>query len=337
MSKSASASGDWIVGGVASGFFRDLDGDAILPDAVARAIPGFLKGRSPDGTSSAPIHLHHGFWNKFIQSAVAHLNLKAAEQLDLITGLALPLGKVTEMRVDKEGICHWKGVLSRANPIAKVVWGMLKENILRLGVSLGGKIHATRPGRDALGRPSNLITDIRIDELSVTPSPAFRLLEDEHSSNGAYIAALSKSLKKSMETPKPLPGSAQIFNSGSWGETKTGMSRGLLTPTAQPMTPSARGKIKLDPSQPATGIGGNQPKASRSSATGTIPLNDTNISVSTFVRDLSKAACAACAAKDMKKMASESMIQSLFQGAYGLASAYDSPPRSGVKPDAVIC
>jgi hypothetical protein len=106
------------------------------------------------------------------------------------------------MSVDSDGTTRWRGVLSGANPIARVVWNMLKEGMVHLGVSVGGKINGVRPGRDAIGRTCNLITDVRLDELSITDNPANRLIESETPDNGAYITALAKSVGNTMLAQK---------------------------------------------------------------------------------------------------------------------------------------
>jgi hypothetical protein len=82
---------------------------------------------------------------------------------------------------------------------------MLKEGMVHLGVSVGGKINGVRPGRDAIGRTCNLITDVRLDELSITDNPANRLIESETPDNGAYITALAKSVGNTMLTQKQQP------------------------------------------------------------------------------------------------------------------------------------
>jgi hypothetical protein len=79
---------------------------------------------------------------------------------------------------------------------------MLKEGMVHLGVSVGGKINGVRPGRDAIGRTCNLITDVRLDELSITDNPANRLIESETPDNGAYITALAKSVGNTMLAQK---------------------------------------------------------------------------------------------------------------------------------------
>jgi hypothetical protein len=191
-----------VVGGVASNFFRDLDGDAICPDAIQRAIPGFMATRGPDGLKGGPIRLHHGFWERFLKQSISALNIPYDQQVGLLAAIALPLGRVTEMSVDSDGTTRWRGVLSGANPIARVVWNMLKEGMVHLGVSVGGKINGVRPGRDVIGRTCNLITDVRLDELSITDNPANRLIESETPDNGAYITALAKSVGNTMLAQK---------------------------------------------------------------------------------------------------------------------------------------
>jgi len=193
----------WVVGGVASNFFRDLDGDAIAPDAIARAIPAFMANRGPDGLKGGPLRLHHGFWERFLKQSINSLNIPYADQMGMLAAIALPLGRVTEMTVEPDGTTRWRGLLSQANPIAKVIWEMLKEGLVHLGVSVGGKINATRPGRDALGRPCTVICDVRLDELSITDNPANRLIESETADNGAYIMALAKSLQTTV-SPSPV-------------------------------------------------------------------------------------------------------------------------------------
>jgi len=205
------ASESWAVGGVASNFFKDLDGDAISPAAIQQAIPGFMANRGPDGIQGGPLRLHHGFWERFLKQAINGLSLPYDEQIRLITAIALPLGRVTEMSVDADGTTRWRGVLSQANPIARVIWDMLREGMIHLGVSVGGKINAVRPGRDVLGRPCNVITSVRLDELSITDNPANRLIESESPDNGAYIMALAKSLTLEKAVRKPSPGQLGLF------------------------------------------------------------------------------------------------------------------------------
>ncbi|MBT9158968.1 MAG: hypothetical protein DDT26_00217 [Dehalococcoidia bacterium] len=193
------------IGGVASGYFRDLDGEAITPKAVRDAIPEFMASRGPTGEQGGPIRLHHDFWTHFLKRAISALNLSDDKQLEMVAAIALPLGRVTKMWVDAGGKTHYEGYLSNKHPIARVVWQLLKEGLIQLGVSLGGKIVNTEAGgRDALGQPCTLITEIRIDELSITDNPALRLCHGEDSSNGAYIQALSKSAGRALQPPKPV-------------------------------------------------------------------------------------------------------------------------------------
>jgi len=280
------------VGGVASSFHRDLDGEAIAPDAVNRAIPGFMANRGPSGIKGGPIRLHHGFWDKLISRLVRGSGLSSAEQMEMIAAVSLPLGRVTEMWVDSEGRTHWKGQLSEANPISKIIWGQLQEGLISLGVSLGGKIFGTQSGaRDALGRPCTLINEIRIDELSVTDNPALRLTEGEDT--GAYIAALTKSLTKSISTmhtslnPKRAASPAMSDRGQQWlrktltgshtsassamaqsqramratsgGTIRTGLAQGGrgLKPALTPK-PKGGGKIQINAAETKTGLGGKQ-------------------------------------------------------------------------------
>jgi hypothetical protein len=195
----AASSDEWLIGGVASSFHKDLDGEAITPQAVKEAIPGFMARRGADGIQGGPIQLHHGFYDRFIKQAVGLLRLPIDEQMALVAAISLPLGRVTKMWVEPDGTTKWEGVLSQANPIARIIWQMLKENLIHLGVSLGGKIFSTQPGRDSLGQLCTLITKIRIDELSITSNPALRLTNDE--GTGAYITALAKSIRSAMTQP----------------------------------------------------------------------------------------------------------------------------------------
>lgn len=330
----------WIVGGVASNFFKDLDGDAISPSAIQQAIPGFMAGRGPDGISGGPLRLHHGFWERFLKQAINALNLPYEEQMGLLTAIALPLGRVTEMTVGPDGTTRWRGVLSQANPIAKVIWNMLKEGMVHLGVSVGGKINATRPGRDALGRPCTLITDVRLDELSVTDNPANRLIESESPDNGAYIAALTKSLglaiaPKPLLTPvstmstvdsflaKALGNPGREFGSGSWGDTGIPeMGRGLQAKrTSRPMGTAT---IKLDASSSDTagrGLGGKQPKASRPYSSGGMPPTDVwGMQIEQLTRELSK-----CCGMTKEAWGSPETVELLTDSAHAIAGLTDSP------------
>lgn len=331
------------MGGVASSFYKDLDGDAIDPEAIRRAIPGFMANRGPDGIVGGPIRLHHGFWDGLLKRAIALLHLDTAAQMDLVASLALPLGRVTDIHVDENGVTHWRGVLSQANPMARTVWNMLKEGAVHLGVSVGGKILGTRPGRDRIGQPCTLITDVRLDELSITDNPALRLVAGETGDNGAYITALSKTLSKSLNmtnysgaaesdqverflakalgsasdfSPKP----AQGMDRGSWQGTKTGMGRGLNAPTTQ--RSRGNGSIKMDGSQPKTGMGGNQPKAYHPDATAKGPNTDVyGITVAELTRKLEK-----CCAMDKHALSSPETHAMLTDAAYGLAGVTDNPP-----------
>ena len=168
--------GDWEVGGVASGFLRDLDGEAITPQAVRDAIPDFMASRGADGIQGGPLRLHHDFWTRFLRQAIDALNLPRDVQFELVAAISLPLGRVTQIWVDEQGTTHWKGILSQANPISGIIWQLLREKLIHLGVSLGGKILQTQAGgRDRLGRPCTLITAIRLDEISITDNPALSL------------------------------------------------------------------------------------------------------------------------------------------------------------------
>lgn len=267
----------WVVGGVASNFFRDLDGDAIAPDAIARAIPAFMANRGPDGLKGGPLRLHHGFWERFLKQSINSLNIPYADQMGMLAAIALPLGRVTEMTVEPDGTTRWRGLLSQANPIAKVIWEMLKEGLVHLGVSVGGKINATRPGRDALGRPCTVICDVRLDELSITDNPANRLIESEAADNGAYIMALAKSLQTTV-SPSPVDqfleqmldddlakaarqrmqegatrmknGRQEVLKNSRWRPAGSGNSGQGTTPTAKPATkPARKPRAKAAPQQ----------------------------------------------------------------------------------------
>lgn len=326
----------WAVGGVASGFFRDLDGDAIAPQAVAAAIPAFMAGRGPDGLRGGPIRLHHDFWQPLLQRAIALLGLDTNAQMDLVSSIALPLGRVTEIWVDDAGDCHWRGILSQHHPVARCVWGLLKENAIALGVSVGGKILATQPGRDRLGRPCNLITAIRLDELSITDNPALRLVDGENpSANGAYITALAKSLGATMgnqtsttvETDdwlaKTLNGIAKEVASAS-GTTTTGLGgrqRGLSTGGTSLRARGSTG-VKLDGKQPKTGLGERQPKADRPTSSNTGPKTDVwGMTVSEMTQALAK-----CATLDKSALGSPGTIELLTDSAHGLAALTPDPP-----------
>lgn len=336
----------WVVGGVASNFFRDLDGDAISPDAIHHAIPGFMANRGPDGVQGGPLRLHHGFWERFLKQAINALNLPYEEQMGLLSAIALPLGRVTEMTVGPDGTTRWRGVLSQANPIAKTIWNMLKEGMVHLGVSVGGKINSTRPGRDALGRPCTVITDVRLDELSITDNPANRLIESESPDNGAYIMALAKAAAVPGRTGKPRPKSnvltpvstmsvesflakalgnpGQEFGSGSWRDTGIPeMGRGLTPVPASKPTGSTT--IKLDASSSATAgkmLGGaTQPKAQRTYSSGGMPPTDVwGMNIDQLTRELSK-----CCGMTKEAWGSPETVGLITDSAHAIAGLTDSP------------
>lgn len=322
----------WVVGGIASSFHRDLDGEAITPDAVRQAIPGFMANRGPDGIQGGPIRLHHDFWTRFLRQAIDTLRLPQEMQMSLVAAIALPLGRVTQIWVDGEGKTHWRGVLSQANPIAQIIWQMLREGLVHLGVSLGGKIFQVQPGgRDRLGAPCTLITNIRIDELSITDNPALRLTNQEDT--GAYIMALAKSVQgaiapaASSEVQKFLRkaigdlGGASEFRVNGDGTT-TGMGRDTINPSLK--RKGGGGTIKMDGAQPATGMGGALKIKAKPAATGKEPATDVyGLTVKEFTRSLAKA-CAMCKSKE--EWCSGDMQKSLTDGAFGLAGLTDSPP-----------
>jgi Caudovirus prohead serine protease len=490
LTKSAS---EMIVGGIASGFFRDLDGEAITPGAIAQAIPAFMAPRGADGIKGGELRLHHDFWQRFLKQAIATLNLPAEKQMELVAAIALPLGRVTEMTVDETGTTHWKGVLSKANPIASIIWRMLKEKLISLGVSLGGKIFNTEMGRDSAGKPCRLITDIRLDEISITSNPAYRLTEGE--GTGAYISALAKSVRSAigdnmttlLKAPTPVehatgqapethhafyaknsvhvsarspehaqekiksfygsspdvafhkihsikettapsddnvdneghhlgiyqasvgvrhhvsaaspkkaqqqiqnyynkyPGQrshglsiaatdlrhmptsdnqnhefeklsnpayghggaphkfsrflkaadkakVELFlkkaiggspkaeeNSGSWGETKTGMGKDNIANTSARSQP--KGKIQTLADSTVTGMGGKSAAPARPSATATIPLSDSEVTIAALVQDLSK-----CAGYDRKQMGKDETLKKFGDTCNALAASTNSPP-----------
>lgn len=333
------AGNSWTVGGVASGFFRDLDGDAIAPQAVAAAIPDFMANRGPDGLRGGPIRLHHNFWQPLIQRAIALLSLDANEQMDLVASIALPLGRVTEIWVDADGDCHWRGILSQRHPVARCVWGLLQENAIALGVSVGGKILRTQPGRDRLGRPCNIISAIRLDELSITDNPALRLVGGENpAANGAYITALAKSLGASampslqpktsttVETEawlaKALGSTAkEISSANSTTTTGLGGKRGLSVGGTSQRPRGSKG-VKMDSSQSKTGLGETQPKADRRTSSNTGPKTDVwGMTVSELTQKLAK-----CATLDKSALGDPETIGMLTDSAYGLAGLTPDPP-----------
>ena len=236
-----------------------------------------MANRGPDGLKGGPLRLHHGFWERFLKQSINSLNIPYADQMGMLAAIALPLGRVTEMTVEPDGTTRWRGLLSQANPIAKVIWEMLKEGLVHLGVSVGGKINATRPGRDALGRPCTVICDVRLDELSITDNPANRLIESEAADNGAYIMALAKSLQTTV-SPSPVDrfleqmldddlakaarqrmqegatrmknGRQEVLKNSRWRPAGSGNSGQGTTPTAKPATkPARKPRAKAAPQQ----------------------------------------------------------------------------------------
>jgi hypothetical protein len=242
-------------------------------------------------------------------------------------------------------------VLSQANPIAKTIWAMLKEGMVHLGVSVGGKINSTRPGRDALGRPCTLITDVRLDELSITDNPANRLLDSESPDNGAYIMALTKSLEKAiapgrttlqktlalMPTPVSTMASVEQFlakalggnpgaeiNSGSQGDTAIpSMGRGLSAPPAT-LRPVGTQTIKMDSSSSDTagrGLAGIQPKAQRLYSSGGMPPTDVwGLSIDQLTRELAK-----CARMDKHAWGLPETAGFITDSAHAIAGMTESP------------
>ncbi len=333
-----SATVPYQVGGVASSFHRDLDGEAILPDAVRRAIPSFMAARGPGGVQGGPIRLHHNFWEGFLKRAIASVSMPFEKQSQMMAAIALPLGRVTKIWVDDEGKTHWQGLLSMANPISEIVWKMLQEGLLHLGVSLGGKIFSTQAGgRDALGRPCTLITDIRIDELSVTDNPALRLTENEDT--GAYISALAKSVRSVMSPssrralkPKRKQQSVSKFLAKALGDARGefaslapsdvpgGMSRGLDAPKGD--RPKGKSQVKTQ-SDSRTGyerIDDSQAKTKRKQGQGASIKTQDSVSVEMFARGLSKA-CKQC-----DRQTWEGLTKSLTDGSYALAALTPNPP-----------
>lgn len=314
---------------MASSFHRDLDGEAIAPSAVAAAIPAFMASRGADGLSGGPIRLHHDFWQPLLQRAIALLGLGASDQMDLVAAIALPLGRVTKIWVDPQGTCHWRGLLSSANPIARTVWAMLREGIVSLGVSVGGKILATQPGRDSLGQPCTLITKIRLDELSITDNPALRLTQGETPGNGAYIQALVKSLGG-----QP----AMASNTDAWlaKALNTGSTQKQFSPTGDPVrtglgsvdlahgTGRPRGSrtVKMDGAQSPTGMGDRQPKGGYPQGTSPGPRTDVwGITVTELTRELGK-----CCGMSKAEFSSPGTLELLTNSAYGLAGVTEDPP-----------
>ncbi len=344
LKKDASSDG-WVVGGVASSFHRDLDGEAIAPQAIADAIPEFMAQRGADGIIGGPIRLHHDFWTRFLQQAIEALRLPVDEQMNLVAAIALPLGRVTKIWVDNQGTTHWKGILSAANPIARIVWNMLREKMIHLGVSLGGKIFDTKSGgRDRLGRPCTLITAVRLDELSVTDNPALRLTQGEDT--GAYISALAKSVKTSlainanrtMKTKlKPKKPDVTAFLRKAIGGAGDIGSMGMNRDLSEPKSVSPKGKqnIQMDGNPVTTGMGSKGVKLNKPAGKpGNEPKTDVgSMTVEGFCRALDKCGASEKEMKDPKAMALKKamltdpeMISAMSEGAYGLTQVADYPP-----------
>lgn len=352
------------VGGIASSFHRDLDGEAITPDAVNDAIPGFMASRGVDGIRGGPIRLNHGFSDQFIRNAIDVLNLPREEQLKLIAAVQLPLGRVTAMWVDDSGTTHWEGFLSEQNPVAKVIWDMLQEKLIHLGVSLGGKIYQIKEGgRDALGRLCRLITRIRLDELSITDNPALRLINDE--APGAYITALAKSIrsaltaqggqqqvkgnglkrrlrvatqdeirrlaKTSMAESMGIPMAAGLGSQSNMVAIPSGITRAIAH-TGSTTKPKGRRKVATSPTI-KTGVGGDGSEVApmaRPRSGSTIPSGVWGLSVGKIATSLYKCG----ATMDKKMVMSPNFQKFLQQGAEGLGSvvseAADPEPLLGL-------
>jgi hypothetical protein len=308
---------------VASSFHKDLDGEAITPQAVKEAIPGFMARRGADGIQGGPIQLHHGFYDRFIKQAVGLLRLPIDEQMALVAAISLPLGRVTKMWVEPDGTTKWEGVLSQANPIARIIWQMLKENLIHLGVSLGGKIFSTQPGRDSLGQLCTLITKIRIDELSITSNPALRLTNDE--GTGAYITALAKSIRSAMTQPLtkadknsaitliPRQQSLKLDDA----PTTTGMGEKV---TAEPK-PTGGAKLKLADTDVKTGMGEKLETESKPTGKSELKTSDTGVTVGQIAKVLEKACN-----YDRKQMGEPGTLKKFGDALYGLAGVTDNPP-----------
>lgn len=353
--KSASATDAWEVGGVASSFHRDLDGEAIVPDAVERAIPGFMAQRGADGITGGPLQIHHGFYDRILKQAIESLRLPYEEQIKLVSSIALPVGRVTRIWVDDEGTTHWRGMLSKANPMAKIIWDMLREKLIHLGVSLGGKIMRTRPGgKDRLGRPCTLITDIRLDEISITSNPALRLTEGEDT--GAYITALAKSvqsslakfatpktmtvesfLRKALSDRKPVPKSLKksaqtdVPKMGGMGfaSSGTGVEKAFARDLKEPKTVSPKGKgtVKMDAALLTPGVAKKQPAPSKPTGSAKAePKTDVwGLTVKEFTQKLSKCAVKGGDRMMKKSLGDPAMADFIKDGALGLTLTTDSP------------
>ncbi len=320
------ASDQWEVGGLASDFLRDLDGEAITPEAVRQAIPEFMAQRGADGIQGGPLRLHHNFWDRFLRQAIDTLRLPRDIQLDLVAAIALPLGRVTEIWVDHKGATHWKGVLSQANPIARIIWQLLREKLIHLGVSLGGKILNTRLGRDGLGRACTLIDAIRLDEISITDNPALRLTQGE--GTGAYIQALAKSVRSAFpiaSTPMKRNTQRQLdrFLRKAIGE---GLTLGMDTPIVPPEGKAKRGTttVSMDATSLTTGMGGKSQRQIAPKGSGNEPATDVwGMTVEQLTRELSKACDCK---KTVKDWSDPDLLKTLTDGAYGLTTLTDNPP-----------
>ena len=322
--KAADTAGRWVVGGVASSFHQDLDGEAITPDAVARAIPDFMAPRGQLGLQGGEIRLHHGFWHNLLRDAVDMLLLPGQDKKDLIAAISLPLGRVTKIWVDADGTTQWKGILSQVNPIARIVWQMLQEGLVSLGVSLGGKILETRPGVDATGKPCTLITSIRLDELSITSNPALRLPKGE--STGAYIMALAKSARTALRNDTTMK-VEKFLKAAIAGIDDSGYRTGLERDIGEPKTAKARGassSVKMDASTVTTGMGGKPEKTPRPTGATEVQADVWGITAKQFARQLSKA-CKDCG-PDKAVWGAEDMAKALTKGAYGLTTLTAEPP-----------
>lgn len=315
--KSADSQG-WRVGGVASAYIKDLDGDVLSPDAIRAAIPAFMANRGPDNVRGGPIRLNHGLWDKFLKDAIARLNLTAQEQIEMLSAISLPLGRVTKIWVDGSGTTHWEGLLSPANPIAKMIWTMLKEGMVQLGVSVGGQIlEVVRGAIDGIGQPCTLISKIRLDELSITDNPAYRLTRGEAIGNGAYIMALAKSLGGN---------AVKEASSGSWQDTTTGLERGLTSKLQPKVAGSGKGKtIPMDTGE--TKVGRTErlkPVNHAQSQTGgaELPTDVWGLTIGQLTKQLAK-----CVSMDKAAMGSPETIKFLSDSAYGLINSpqFDNP------------
>jgi hypothetical protein len=271
--------------------------------------------RGADGVSGGPIRLHHDYWQPFLQRIITTLNLSDEMQMSLVAAIALPIGRVTEMTVDDEGKTHWAGFLSPANPIAKIVWEMLREGFIHLGVSLGGRImQVVDGGRDTIGKPCRLITQIRIDELSVTDNPALRITDG--SDSGAYIMALAKSILGGRTPLRPKPKSATSINTN----TQRFLSKALGDKGG---AFSLSKSMKVDKSEVKTGAGKDTISydVAPPKPTGKGPPTDVwGISVGAFADGLAKCA-------EMTK--SEEWVNALpmmRDGSQGLLALADNPP-----------